>query len=56
MAYKLKLPEGARLYPVFHASLLRRKLGDKANTSLELPPINDEGTIVVEPEAILDTR
>jgi hypothetical protein len=56
VAYKLKLPEGARLHSVFHVSLLKRKLGDKADTSMELPPIDEEGTIVVTPEAILDTR
>jgi hypothetical protein len=56
VAYKLKLPEGAHLHSVFHVSLLRRKLGDKADTSMELPSIDEEGTIVVTPEAILDTR
>ena len=56
VAYKLKLPEGAHLHLVFHVSLLRKKLGDKADTSRELPPIDEEGTIVITPEAILDTH
>jgi hypothetical protein len=56
VAYKLKLHEGAHLHSVFQVSLLKRKLGDKTDTSMELPPIDEEGTIVVTPEAILDTR
>ena len=29
MAYKLALPEGSSVYPVFHVSLLRQALPDK---------------------------
>ena len=56
VAYKIKLPEGARIHPVFHVSLLRKQLGDIAKASPELPPLTEEGEIFLEPEAILDTR
>ena len=56
VAYKLKLPDSVRLHPVFHVSLLRKKLGDGSVISSEFLPLSNEGTLVIEPEAILDTR
>ena len=54
MAYKLKLPIGTWLHLVFHILLLKKKIGGKVATNSELPPITNEGTITIEPEAILD--
>ena len=56
VAYKLKLPEGSRIRPIFHVSLLKRQVGETKATSTELPPLTDDGEIIMEPEAILDTR
>lgn len=36
MAYKLKLPEGSRVHPVFHVSLLKKAIGEYQVES-ELP-------------------
>ncbi|KAJ0014821.1 hypothetical protein Pint_21564 [Pistacia integerrima] len=55
-AYKLKLPDDVRLHPAFHVSLLWKKLGDGFMTSTTLLPISNKGTLVIEPEAILDTH
>ncbi|KAH7575759.1 hypothetical protein JRO89_XS02G0210500 [Xanthoceras sorbifolium] len=56
VAYKLKLPNVSRVHPIFHISLLKKYIGDNNISSTELPPIADDGEIIVEPEAILDTR
>ena len=56
VAYKLQLPDGARIHPVFHVSLLKKYVGDSAMPSTELQPVTDDGVVVLEPHKILDTR
>ncbi|KAH9696914.1 hypothetical protein KPL71_023390 [Citrus sinensis] len=55
IAYKLQLPESSRIHLVFHVSLLKKAIGD-FSSSTDLPSVDDEGLIVLEPLAILDTR
>ncbi|KAL6313652.1 hypothetical protein AAG906_010070 [Vitis piasezkii] len=45
VAYKLNLLEGSKIHPIFHVSLLKKKLGEPNNTTVELPLTDDEGEI-----------
>ena len=37
-------------------SLLNKYVGDASDTHTDLPPVSDEGVIILEPDAILDHR
>ncbi|KAA8538683.1 hypothetical protein F0562_028291 [Nyssa sinensis] len=54
VAYQLQLPKGARIHPIFHVSLLKKFVGDLVVPSEELPPVNDKGIIILEPQQIWD--
>lgn len=41
VAYKLQLPSSAKIHPVFHVSLLKKKLGQGVVVHPHLPPIID---------------
>ncbi|XP_052171660.1 uncharacterized protein LOC127787642 [Diospyros lotus] len=56
VAYKLRLPEGIHVHPMFHVSLLKRSIELGASTSPQLLEIEDELEEHLEPRAILDRR
>ncbi|XP_073268339.1 uncharacterized protein [Populus alba] len=56
VAYELKLPEGSLIHPVFHVSLLKKKVGDATIVSSKLPVSDKEGRMRIMPLAILDRK
>ena len=44
------------MHNVFHVSRLKKAIGQRVVPSVELPPLDEEGKLVLIPEAILDTR
>ncbi|KAI5413195.1 hypothetical protein KIW84_057704 [Lathyrus oleraceus] len=56
VAYKLRLPEGSQVHPVFHVSLLKRAIGDYAVESELSQEV--EGSCVEQfvPKRVLATR
>ena len=56
VAYELKLPNSAHIHPVFHVSLLKRKLGRHVVPNPTLPLVNNEGILHMEPITVLNRR
>lgn len=56
VAYKLELPPSSRIHPVFHVSCLKKVLGTTVRAQTTLPEMDTEGSIILEPVAIIDQR
>jgi hypothetical protein len=56
VAYQLALPSHSKLHPVFHVSCLKKVIGTKCQTQTNLPELDEEGSIWLQPQAVLDQR
>ncbi|XP_059068475.1 uncharacterized protein LOC131858987 [Cryptomeria japonica] len=56
VAYKIKLLEGSCVHNVFHLSRLKKAIGQGVVPSADLPPLDEEGRLVLIPTTILDVR
>ena len=56
VAYKLLLPEGTRIHPVFHISQLKKAVGQTEVTSTLPPQLTSELVLEANPEAVWGVR
>lgn len=54
VAYQLNLLHHSKLHPVFHVSLLKRKLGSSTVAQPSLPPVGRDGILDPQLIAIVD--
>lgn len=55
-SYKLHLPEGVRMHPVFHVSQLKQHIGLNAVPLPHVPLVTEDGHIKTVPSAVLNRR
>eukprot|EP00253_Pinus_taeda_P021975 PITA_21975 len=53
---QLALPPTAKIRPVFHVSCLKKVIGNNCRIQTSLPELDEEGSIWLQPEQVLDTR
>jgi hypothetical protein len=56
VAYELDLLEGCKIHNLFHVSCLKKVVGQHVVISTELPPLDEEGQLILILEEVLETR
>ena len=47
---------GSRIHNVFHVTCLKKAIGQNITVTTDLPPLNEEGKLILEPAEILEVR
>jgi hypothetical protein len=55
-SYKILLPDGCKLHHTFRVSQLKKHIGSKADPNPTLPLLDEQGNILITPEAILERK
>jgi hypothetical protein len=55
-AYKLLLPDDAKIHNVFHVNQLKKHIGNRAVPNKRLPLLTDDGKIKISPVCLLQRR
>ncbi|KAG6647689.1 hypothetical protein CIPAW_07G096100 [Carya illinoinensis] len=56
VAYRLELSPTSKLHPVFHVTVLKKRVGDPKLIVEELPKFDEEGRMLLQPREVLDNR
>jgi hypothetical protein len=56
VTYQLDPPSQSKLHPAFHVSCLKKVIGTRCQLQTNLPELVEEGSIWLQPEAVLDQR
>jgi hypothetical protein len=56
VSYPLDFPSNSNIHHVFHVSRLKKVIGNKCQTQTNLPELDEEGSIWIQPQIVLDQR
>ena len=56
VAYDLDIPNKEKVHGIFHVSCLNKKLDSSTHIQIELPMLDDEGKLVLEPKCVLGIK